>query len=82
MWKAEETHRRLNGAFHNLAPYLLTHAHHRRVLTSVNLRQLYHLLKLRTSPQAHESIRGPMQQALEQVREVHPALFRHLRLRE
>ena len=82
VWKAEETHRRLNGAFHNLAPYLLTHAHHRRVLTSVNLRQLYHLLKLRTSPQAHESIRGPMQQALEQVREVHPALFRHLRLRE
>ena len=64
------------------APYLLTHAHHRRVLTRLNLRQCYHLLKLRTSPQAHEAIRGPMQQALQQLRGVHPTLFRHLRLRE
>ena len=65
-----------------LGPYLLTHAHHRRVLTSLNLRQLYHLLQLRTSPQAHESIREPMQEALRQLQKVHPTLFRHVRLRE
>ena len=83
VWKAEKTHWELDRmGFPHLAPYLLTHAHHRRALTSLNLRQLYHLLKLRTSPQAHEAIRGPMQQALQQLREVHPALFRHLRLRK
>ena len=64
-----------------VAPYALTHAHHRRVLLRVNLRQCYHLMKLRTSPQAHPSIRQPIQQALEQLRDIHPTLFRHLRLR-
>ena len=80
---AETGYRRMEEAgFLQAAPYLLTHAHHRRVLTKLNLRQCYHLLKLRTSPQAHESIRGPMKQALEQLQQAHPALFRHLRLRE
>ncbi len=63
------------------APYLASHAHYRRVLAKMNLRECYHLLKLRTSPQAHQSIRDPMAQALGLVREVHPALFEQIRLR-
>ncbi len=75
---AEETHNRIRKTVPAVAPYALTHAHHRKVLTKVNLRQLYHLFKLRTSPQAHAAIRQPMQEALEQIKEVHPNLFRHL----
>ena len=80
--RAQEVHGRILEASPQAAPYVLTHAHHRRVLVQLNLRQCYHLLKLRTSPQAHWAIRGPMRQALEQLRQVHPALFGHIRLRD
>ena len=65
-----------------VAQYAVTHAHNRRLVSKMNLRECYHLFKLRTSPEAHESIRGPMQEALSLVREKHPRLFRRLRLRD
>jgi len=65
-----------------LAQYLVTHAHNRRVLSKLNLRECYHLFKLRISPQAHETIRGPMRQALDLANQANPGLFRHLRLRD
>jgi thymidylate synthase ThyX len=65
-----------------VAQYLVTHAHRRRAITTMNLRECYHLFKLRTQPTAHFSIRQVMDQAVEQARQVHPALFKHLRLRE
>ncbi len=75
--------------FHNIAgevsptvaQYVVTHAHNRRLLSKMNLRECYHLFKLRTSDMAHESIREPMKEALRKVSEVHPQLFRHLQLR-
>ena len=78
------------GLFHKIqaevspvvAQYAVTHAHNRRVLSKLNLRECYHLFKLRTSPLAHESIREPMQEALRLAREKHPRLFRHLQLRD
>lgn len=65
-----------------VAQYAVTHAHNRRVLSKMNLRECYHLFKLRTSGLAHESIREPMQQALRLVSEKHPRLFSHLQLRD
>ena len=65
-----------------VAQYIVTHAHHRLVTTKLNLRECYHMFKLRTSPMAHESIRGPMLQALELVTAVHPELFEQLQLRD
>jgi thymidylate synthase ThyX len=78
------------GTFHNIrdgvsptvAQYAVTHAHYRRVVSKLNLRECYHLFKLRTSPMAHESIRVPMQEALRLVTEKHPKLFRQLQLRD
>ncbi len=64
------------------AQYAVTHAHNRRLVSKMNLRECYHLFKLRTSLQAHESIREPMKEALRLVREKHPRLFHHLRLRD
>ena len=65
-----------------LAQYLVTHAHNRKVLSKLNLRECYHLFKLRTSDLAHFSIREPVVRAMELAVEKHPGLFRHLRLRQ
>ncbi|MBI2164906.1 MAG: FAD-dependent thymidylate synthase, partial [Chloroflexi bacterium] len=64
-----------------LAQYVATHAHQRRVLARMNLRECYHLLKLRTSPQTHFSLRMVMEKLLELCAEVHPALFSYLKRR-
>ena len=65
-----------------VAQYLVTHGHNRRVLSRMNLRECYHLFKLRSSSEAHESIRGPILEAMRLAVEVHPQLFRWLRLRD
>ena len=65
-----------------VAQYLVTHGHYRRVLSRMNLRECYHLFKLRSSHQAHESIREPIVEAMRLAVEVHPQLFRWLRLRD
>ena len=65
-----------------VAQYLVTHAHNRRVLSKLNLRECYHLFKLRTSEMAHFSIREPVKEALRLASEKHPQLFRHLQLRD
>ncbi len=58
-----------------LAQYTVTHGHRQRVLARMNLRECYHLFRLRTSARAHESIRGPVRQALELARKADPDLF-------
>ena len=62
--------------------YLLTHGHNRRVLSKFNLRECYHLFKLRTSREAHEAIREPILEAMRLAVEAQPQLFRWLRLRD
>jgi thymidylate synthase ThyX len=66
----------------HVAQYLVTHAHYRRVLSKMDLRECYHLFKLRTSKQAHESIQAPMRDALDLVRKIHPKLFEYIQLRD
>ena len=72
---------RLSEASPSVAQYVVTHAHKRRFLAKMNLRECYHLFKLRTQPQAHFSIRKPVESAMRQAVEAHPALFKYLRLR-
>jgi thymidylate synthase ThyX len=79
---AEAAYDRVAQRWPLVAEYLVTHAHNRRVLTKINLRECYHLFKLRTSEMAHFAIRGPMLEAMKQAVEVHPELFRYLRLRD
>lgn len=80
---AESIFREIHDAVSpEVAQYAATHAHNRRLLSKLNLRECYHLFKLRTSQQAHESIREPMREALRLVSEKHPQFFRHLTLRD
>ncbi len=67
------------------APYIVTHAHKRRVLAKLNLRECYHLFKLRTGPDAHFSLGdteiGVVYEAMSKAMEAQPGLFKHLQLR-
>ena len=64
------------------AQYLATHGHYRRVLSKMNLRECYHIFKLRSSRQAHESVRKPILEAMKLAVTEQPQLFRWLRLRD
>ncbi len=78
---AERSFQSVGEAFPTVAQYLVTHAHRQRVVSRMNLRECYHLFNLRSSRQAHESIRQPVVEAMRQAVAVQPELFRHLRLR-
>ena len=80
--QAETAFRAVHSHSPLVAQYLVTHAHYRRVLSKMNLRECYHLFKLRTSELAHFAIREPMLQAMKLAVNTHPGLFRHLRLRD
>ncbi|MEJ2050289.1 MAG: FAD-dependent thymidylate synthase, partial [Calditrichota bacterium] len=49
---------KLHEHFPDLAPYVLTNAHRRRVLFKINLRELYHFLRLREDQYAQWDIRA------------------------
>ena len=80
--QAESAFRAVHSYSPLVSQYLVTHAHYRRVLSKMNLRECYHLFKLRTSELAHFAIRGPVLQAMKLAVDIHPGLFRHLHLRD
>ena len=82
MDRVGEAYRRVHEEAPEAAAYLVTHAHKRRLLFKMNLRECYHLFKLRTQSQAHFSIRRPIEEAMKLAVQAHPRLFKHLRLRE
>ena len=64
-----------------LAEYVVTHAHRRRVLSKMNLRECYHFFKMRTQPQAHFTIQEAAIKAMQLVENVHPLLLRYVQVR-
>ncbi len=78
---SSDAYHRLYKELPDVAEYLITHAHMRRVLCKINLRECYHLFKLRTQPSAHFTIRRVINQALDLARKCHPILFEFLKLR-
>ena len=79
---AEAAYREVRQGCPRAAQYLVTHSHYQRVLAKMNLRQCYHLFKMRTSELAHFAIRGPAQQAMKLAVDTHPGLFESLVLRD
>ena len=82
MARVERTYDQIAATSPAAAQYLVTHAHYRRVLARLNLRECYHLFKLRTSQLAHFSIREPIVEAMKLAVDTQPQLFRHLQLRD
>ncbi|HKW70830.1 MAG TPA: FAD-dependent thymidylate synthase [Candidatus Dormibacteraeota bacterium] len=62
-----------------LAQYLVPLAFHVRWYFRTNLREVYHLCELRTTPQGHPDYRWVAQQMFLRVKEVHPRLAAYAR---
>jgi thymidylate synthase ThyX len=65
----------------SIAQYAVTNAHHRQVTMTASLWELYHLINLRTSPEAQWDIRDTFQQLHEQLQAAQPALARYAKRR-
>ena len=77
---AAAAHRRLERAVGPaLAQYVVPLAFHVRWYFRVNLREVYHLCELRTTPQGHPDYRWVAQEMFRLVSEVHPRLAQYAR---
>lgn len=65
----------------NIASYCVTNAHHRMVKATANLWELYHLINLRTSPEAQWDIRSTFEQLYMELEKHHPVLARYAKRR-
>jgi thymidylate synthase ThyX len=63
------------------APYVVTNAHHRQVTATATLWEMYHLINLRTSPEAQWDIRQTFEQLHKTLKEKHPVLVRYAQRR-
>ena len=68
----EQFYRKLEERIPCIASYILTNAHRRRVLMKVNLRELYHISRLREDPTAQWDIRNIAHQMSALARKVFP----------
>lgn len=78
---ATETHRKVREVCPEAAPYCVTNAHHRQVTATVTLWELYHLINLRTSPEAQWDIRAAFETLLSELKRHHPVLARYAQRR-
>lgn len=62
------------------ARYLVTRFHYRPAVAKFNIREAYHLMKLRTSGNAHPFIRRLMWPLFDELKKVHPILMNHLKV--
>ena len=82
MEKAEKTFTAIHRQSPLLVQYTVTHAHNQVFMSRMNLRECYHLFKLRTSKLAHFAVREPVLEAMELAINTHPELFKYLKLRD
>ncbi len=82
MEAAGETYEKLADWNPRLASYIIPNGFKRRVLFTLNLRQAFALCQLRSSPNAHFSIRRVAQRLTEEIRRVHPRLGKYLNVPE
>jgi len=71
----DNVHEKLKRVHPEAADYVLTNGHRRRVLFTVNARELYHFARLRSDLHAQWDIRMLADMALEQVRKAAPLTF-------
>lgn len=70
--KTEEVYALLARQYPDAAQYVLTNSHQRRVLVTLNARELYHLSRLRQDAAAQWDIRDIVDRMVEQARNVMP----------
>ncbi|MCJ7569167.1 MAG: FAD-dependent thymidylate synthase [Anaerolineales bacterium] len=80
MKQAAEAFGQLKAWNPHVAAYLVPNGFNRRVLMTLNLREVYHFCELRSENNAHFSIRRIALRMAEMIREVHPLVGAYLRL--
>jgi len=73
--KTEQTYDKIDKKLPGVAQYILTNAHRKRVLLSVNGRELYHISRLREDAYAQWDIRERTKKMVELARKVMPLTF-------
>ncbi|MDR6226210.1 FAD-dependent thymidylate synthase [Desmospora profundinema] len=79
--QAETTYARMLEHCPKAAPYCVTNAHHRQVNATASLWELYHLINLRTSPEAQWDIRDLFEQLHRELTRHHPVLAQYAQRR-
>jgi thymidylate synthase ThyX len=77
--KTMEVYHQLRKAVGAEADYLIPLAFKKRTLFKMNLRELYHMVELRSKPGGHMSYRTIVLDMYEAVKKSHPLLVKHLR---
>ncbi len=80
MARASDLYHALVGSFPDEASYVVPLAYRRRVVFTMNLRELFHFVELRSSPQGHPSYRRIAQEMYRLVAEVHPTIGGYIRV--
>lgn len=80
MESVQKTYEQLACFNSDVASYIVPNAFNRRVLVTLNLRSADHFLNLRTSKNAHFSIRRVAYRMAEQIKECTPLLGSYLRI--
>jgi thymidylate synthase ThyX len=70
--ETEKTYNKIYKDLPHIASYILTQAHRRRVLLTVNVRELYHIARLRMDKTAQWDIRELTTEMVKQARKVMP----------
>jgi len=80
MRAAAETYEKLADWDPQVAAYIVPNGFNRRVLFSMNLREAFAFCQLRSSPNAHFSMRRVAQRVAAEIRRVHPLLADYMLL--
>ncbi len=70
--KTEKVYHKIEKNVGNIGSYILTNAHCKRVLLNINLRELYHISRLREDPTAQWDIRNKAQKMSKLAKKVMP----------
>lgn len=79
MKKAAATYRKIAAEMLNEAQYVVPLAYRIRYIMQFNLREAYHLIELRSTPQGHPSYRHIVQEMYRQIKAVHPTLVHYMK---
>lgn len=79
MEESKEVYEQIYEKFPEEAQYVVPFAFHIRWYFTINLRSIYWLCELRSTPQGHPTYRRVAQQMYEQVKAVHPQLAEGMR---
>lgn len=78
MEKARKCYDEIAKAFPKEAQYILPLAYNKRTLFTMNLREIFHFVKLRTGKAGHSSYKKIAQQMYELIREKHPLMAKYI----